>query len=486
MGEYLSRFLEIKNVLYSQNTSKAYNLLKQLLLDINNDFVTSNDVRDKIYMSTTIEKLLPVLNDLKNDNLSNNVIKMFDLDVSKFSITSKDKEKEELEKPFIKKQEDKTNVYESFKKDESYEKHISKHEKANKKRNVLVPLTLNDYIGQEKAKEVLSIAITAAKMKDSCLSHMLICSPYGIGKTTLANIVANEMEMPFVTVNAVALKDVKSLMNFFEKINERCVIFIDEIHKLSKSIQTVLLTIITDYVVDYINEAGDNIHIDLPEFTIIGATTQAGELLKPFINRFTLLELTDYTEEEKRKMVKSKFVALEYGVTEGAITDIANRCRGIPRTIETFVKGLTDLALTKSTDLINLKLCEEYFDINDIDENGLTKNDLMILKIIVDSNKPLGLITIESKSGIQKEDIEYRYEPYLLKLKLIEKTEKGRVATQKGYEYIYPTAPSEDNDDNNKLSEENKLLEIDKILNGSINEENKMITFIPENDNNLN
>ena len=94
MGEYLSRFLEIKNVLYSQNTSKAYNLLKQLLLDINNDFVTSNDVRDKIYMSTTIEKLLPVLNDLKNDNLSNNVIKMFDLDVSKFSITSKDKEKE--------------------------------------------------------------------------------------------------------------------------------------------------------------------------------------------------------------------------------------------------------------------------------------------------------------------------------------------------------------------------------------------------------
>ena len=300
MGEYLSRFYEIKEAINQGNTNKAYLMLKDLLLNINDDFIASNDVKDKLFMSTTIEKLLPSLNDLKNNTISNEVVKMFDIDLNTFT-----------------KKEDKVVGVENYDQKENQtvdklvnestnnsEKPVCKVSKINKKRNILVPLTLDDYIGQEKAKEVLSIAINAAKIKDSCLSHMLICSPYGIGKTTLANIVANEMEMPFVTVNAVALKDVKSLMNFFEKINDRCVIFIDEIHRLSKSIQSVLLTIITDYVVDYINEAGDNIHVDLPEFTLIGATTQAGELLKPFINRFTLLELTDYTDEEKKQIVK--------------------------------------------------------------------------------------------------------------------------------------------------------------------------------------
>ena len=305
-------------------------------------------------------------------------------------------------------------------------------------RKELSPLMLDDYIGQEKAKASLRISIKAAKKEDRVLGHLLICSSYGLGKTTLANIIANEMDMPFFTVNATNLKDTKSLSLFFSKIKESCIIFIDEIHSLKNDVQTVLLSILTDFAVSYINEAGEEQTFELPPFTLIGATTQAGELLKPFINRFTILELVDYTEEEKEVIVRSKFAKLNYEITPDAVKDIAKRSRGVPRTIETYAKGIKDIALTQDATLITKNLTEQYFTMYDIDEYGLNKNDRLVLQVLADASKPLALITLESKTGIQKEDLAYRYEPYLIKLGFIDKTERGRVITQKGLQYIRP------------------------------------------------
>ena len=309
-------------------------------------------------------------------------------------------------------------------------------------RRTLAPLMLDDYIGQEKVKTGLRISIKAAKKENRPLSHMLICSPYGLGKTTLANIIANEMEMPFFSVNATNVKDVKSLSMYFSKITESCMIFIDEIHSLKNDVQTILLSILTDYVVSYINEAGEEIKHELPPFTLIGATTQAGELLKPFLNRFTVLELVEYTDEEKRIIVKSKFEKMKYKITDEAIEDVSKRSRGVPRTIETFAKGIKDIALNEDAEIITEEITKKYFDMYDIDEYGLGTYDLSILKALAQSNKPLALITIESKTGIQKEDIAYRYEPYLIKLGFMEKTERGRVITEKGKRYIDPNATS--------------------------------------------
>ena len=275
-------------------------------------------------------------------------------------------------------------------------------------------------------------------MENRALGHLLICSPYGLGKTTLANIIANEMDMPFFTVNATNLKDTKALTLFFTKIKESCIVFIDEIHSLKNDVQTVLLSILSDYAVSFIDDAGEEQSFELPPFTLIGATTQAGELLKPFLNRFTILELVDYTEEEKEIIVRSKFAKLGYEITPEAVADVARRSRGVPRTIETFAKGIRDIALTEDTKLVTKALSEKYFVMYDIDALGLNKNDLQILHILAEAKKPLALITLESKTGIQREDLAYRYEPYLLKLGFIDKTERGRILTQKGREYIFP------------------------------------------------
>jgi Holliday junction DNA helicase RuvB len=302
----------------------------------------------------------------------------------------------------------------------------------------MIPLTLDDYIGQEKAKRSLRISIAAAKKTGTPLAHLLICSPYGLGKTTLANIIANEVGMPFFNVNATNLKDVRSLSLYFSKIQDSCIIFIDEIHTLKKEVQTVLLSIMTDFTVNFIDENGEEQHYDLPQFTLIGATTQAGELLKPFLNRFAVLELEDYTDDEKHILVESKFKKLGYEATEEAIDAISRRCRGVPRTIETYAKGIIDVALTRDETVITEETTDIYFEIHEIDDNGLTKNDIKILKILDEAAKPLALVTIESKSGIQKEDIEYRYEPYMIKLGLMDKTDRGRIITRKGIKYLHP------------------------------------------------
>ncbi len=484
MGEYLALLNKIKTAVYARDCATATTDLKKLLNSLNLDYNSAKSLVERERAKSVIVKLLPVLNDLKKNDISQTVISGLKLDASKIAPSLDDLFGNKLDSSVFGFSSSTTPIYqnpthvspEPVKQNDTFAsqptsstssivKPSAQNDEPGKRkhgsRRTLAPLMLDDYIGQEKAKAGLRISIKAAKKEDRPLSHILICSSYGLGKTTLANIIANEMDMPFFSVNATNLKDVKSLSLYFSKIEESCIVFIDEIHSLKNDVQTVLLSILTDYAVSFINEAGEEITYELPPFTLIGATTQAGELLKPFLNRFTVLELLDYTEEEKAVIVRSKFEKMGYQITDGAVTDIARRSRGIPRTIETFAKGIKDIALNEDTEMITEEITEKYFTMYDIDALGLGVNDLKILKILAEAPKPIALITMESKTGIQKEDIAYRYEPYLIKLGFMDKTDRGRVITEKGRQYVdpayVPCAQEESVEEENSTEEETVL-----------------------------
>ena len=438
MGEYLQQYYIIIDYLYDNKIEFAAKSLQLLLNKINQEMIETNNKKEKELAKNAIIKLLPVLDDLKKGLISDKVIEILKLDHSK--LPNQKKEGDIKLDEIIHEEEaqvDNSVENDQIQDDIINDELIDEEQYMNPlDRKPLSPKTLDDYIGQEKAKKSIKISINAAKKENRVLDHLLICSPYGLGKTTLANIIANEMNLPFFSVNAVNLKDTKSLSLYFSKVKKSCIIFIDEIHSLKNDVQTVLLSILTDFHVSFIDDKGVENNFNLPPFTLIGATTQAGELLKPFLNRFAILELVDYTTEEKEIIVKSKFNKLGYEVTGEVLSAVAVRSRGIPRTIETFVKGIRDIAINYETNNIDMNIVNEYFLMVEIDDLGLGKNDLAILNALKEANHPLALITLESKTGIQKEDLAYRYEPYLLKLGFIEKTERGRIITEKGLKYI--------------------------------------------------
>lgn len=456
MGEYLNSLNKVIDKIYKKQINEAKSELQKLLNVINADMIASNNPQEKQRAKMAITKLLPALNDLKLGKVSDNVINIFSLDRSRLNesnVSFDDFFKSiEKEKPSQNKKKEDDFIIDcddlifnniSEVNEEPKEKTLVNNKSTSKLKKSLMqnkkplsPLLLDDYIGQEQAKKAIKIAIKAAKKEGRVLEHLLICSSYGLGKTTLANIIANEMDLPFFNVNATNLKDTKSLSLYFSKIEESCIIFIDEIHSLKKDVQTVLLSILTDYQVNMIDTDGEEQCYQLPPFTLIGATTQAGELLKPFINRFSILELVDYTDNEKEVIVRSKFSKLGYEITDDAVTTIAKRSRGVPRTIENFAKGIRDLAINNDVNTVDLSIANEYFDMNNIDELGLLKNDLKLLEVLASTDSPIGIVTLESKLGIQREDLEFRYEPYLIKLGLIEKTDRGRVITKSGREYL--------------------------------------------------
>lgn len=450
MGEYLTSLNKVKDKIYKKQINDAKSELQRLLNVINTDMIASNNLQEKQRAKMAITKLLPALNDLKLGKVSENVINILSLDRTKLneSNVSFDDFFKSIEQEKTTQNKKKEDDFIIDCDDLIFDNHVETiEEKSSKitnkpKKNLmqnkkpLSPLLLDDYIGQEQAKKAIRIAIKAAKKEERVLEHLLICSSYGLGKTTLANIIANEMDLPFFNVNATNLKDTKSLSLYFSKIDESCIIFIDEIHSLKKDVQTVLLSILTDYQVNMIDNDGEEQSHQLPPFTLIGATTQAGELLKPFINRFSILELVDYTDDEKEVIVRSKFEKLGYEITDDAVTTIAKRSRGVPRTIENFAKGIRDLAINNDVNTVDISLVTEYFDMNNIDELGLLKNDLKLLEVLSSADSPIGIVTLESKLGIQREDLEFRYEPYLIKLGLIEKTDRGRIITKSGREYL--------------------------------------------------
>lgn len=446
MGEYLTLFTQAKTYIYGGRTDAARDVLKKLLNSLNFDLQAAKTAAEREKIKKAIIRLLPALDELKQGRASDACVYAFSLDRSRMPAYGTGGAPYIPPKPANPAPYTPSAPTEPAPAAPAQKPPAAAKGRTGRTVNVMCPLTLDDYIGQEKAKKSLRISIGASKKTGRALAHLLICSPYGLGKTTLANIIANEMDIPFFNVNATNLKDVKALSLYFSKIEQSCIVFIDEIHTLKKDVQTVLLSIMTDFAVSFINDAGEEERYELPQFTLIGATTQAGELLKPFLNRFAVIELEDYTKEEKLVLVKSKIEKMGYTAEEDAVFEIARRCRGIPRTIETYVKGIIDVMLMREETIVTKETACLYFEIHEIDGLGLTKNDIKILQILDEAEKPLALITLESKSGIQREDVEFRYEPYLLKLGLIDKMERGRVITKKGRKYLHPDEPDEGGD----------------------------------------
>lgn len=482
MGEYLTLYTKVREDICNGRTSEACASLKKLLNFLNADYVVAGP-GERGKLRKAIERLLPALQDLKTGWVSPTVVNALDLDPARFATKTQTGraepgcvsqgrsagsdvcdfphgERAETGTFGIPNQSEKADgsaqAGEAEKADAAYSadpQRGGKGAKTYRPKNSLSPLTFDDYVGQERVKRSLRITLAAAKKAGELPVHLLICSPYGFGKTTLANIIANEAGLPFFTVNAANLKDVRSVLLFFSKLEQTGIVFIDEIHTLKKEVQTALLSVMTEFAVRMVDEEGMQQTYEVPPFMLIGATTQAGELLKPFVNRFSVIELEEYTEEEEYALAHAKLKKLGFTASEEAVAEIVRRCRGVPRTIGIFAKGAADVALAHDKTTVGREETDLYFELQGIDEIGLTKNDLLIMRILAAAEKPLALVTLESKSGIQHEDVEYRIEPYLLKLGFIEKTERGRIITQAGREYVgngIPVPERAENEQGNK------------------------------------
>ncbi len=306
----------------------------------------------------------------------------------------------------------------------------------------LRPRSLDDYIGQEKVKENLKIYIEAAKKRNEALDHVLLYGPPGLGKTTLAGIIANEMGVNFRVTSGPAIEKPGDLAALLTNLNEGDVLFIDEIHRLSRAVEEVLYPAMEDNALDIIIGKGPSarsIRLDLPHFTLVGATTRAGQLSAPLRDRFgVVLRLELYSPEELGKIVTRSANILGIGIENEGALEIASRSRGTPRIANRLLKRSRDFAEvvgngTISSDSANLALSRM-----EIDKLGLDNIDRLLLTSMIKNYNggPVGLETIAATIGEESVTIEDVYEPYLLQLGFISKTPRGRVVTPAGYNHL--------------------------------------------------
>ncbi len=306
----------------------------------------------------------------------------------------------------------------------------------------LRPRSIDDYIGQEKVKENLKIYIAAAKKRNEALDHVLLYGPPGLGKTTLAGIIANEMGVNFRVTSGPAIEKPGDLAALLTNLNEGDVLFIDEIHRLSRAVEEVLYPAMEDNALDIIIGKGPSarsIRLDLPHFTLVGATTRAGQLSAPLRDRFgVVLRLELYSPEELGKIVSRSANILGIGIEKEGALEIASRSRGTPRIANRLLKRSRDFAEvvgngTISADTANLALSRM-----EIDKLGLDNIDRLLLTSMIRNYNggPVGLETIAATIGEEAITIEDVYEPYLLQLGFISKTPRGRVVTPAGYNHL--------------------------------------------------
>ena len=306
----------------------------------------------------------------------------------------------------------------------------------------LRPKTLNDYIGQDKAKDNLKVYIDAAKLRGESLDHVLLYGPPGLGKTTLSNIIANEMGVNIRVTSGPAIEKQGDLVAILTGLENGDVLFIDEIHRLSRSIEEVLYPAMEDYSVDIIigkGPAARSIRIDLPKFTLVGATTRAGQLTSPLRDRFgVLLKLELYTPEELSTIVKRSAKILGISITEDGALEIASRSRGTPRIANRLLKRVRDFAIVMGDGIINCEIARYALQKLEIDELGLDSLDRRMLETIIRfyNGGPVGLDTIAATIGEEAITIEDVCEPYLLQIGFLSRTPKGRCVTPLAYEHL--------------------------------------------------
>ena len=306
----------------------------------------------------------------------------------------------------------------------------------------LRPQFLNEYIGQEKIRKNLKVYIDAAKFRNESLDHVLFYGPPGLGKTTLCNIIANEMGTNLKVTSGPAIEKPGDMAAILNNLNEGDVLFVDEIHRLNRQVEEVLYPAMEDFAIDIIigKEAGArSIRLDLPKFTLVGATTRAGLLTAPLRDRFGVVQkLEFYTTDELKEIVMRSSTVLGVEIDESGAVEIARRSRGTPRLANRLLKRVRDFAQVKYNGVIDKKVADYALDILDVDKLGLDNNDRMILLTIIEKfgGGPVGLNTLSAALGEDAGTLEDVYEPYLLMNGLINRTPGGRVATENAYIHL--------------------------------------------------
>ena len=306
----------------------------------------------------------------------------------------------------------------------------------------LRPQCLDDYIGQEKAKSILKIYIEAAKQRHDSLDHVLFYGPPGLGKTTLAGIIANEMGVNMKVTSGPAIEKPGEMAAILNNLQEGDLLFVDEIHRLNRQVEEVLYPAMEDFAIDIMIGKGStarSVRLDLPHFTLVGATTRAGLLTAPLRDRFGMIHHMEfYTEDELKLIIKQSAKVLNVKIEDAGATELARRSRGTPRLANRILKRVRDFAQVKYNGVITETVAHTALDLMDVDTLGLDRVDRNILVTIIEKfgGGPVGLDTLAASIGEDAGTIEDVYEPYLLMKGLIDRTPRGRVATQIAYTHL--------------------------------------------------
>ena len=307
------------------------------------------------------------------------------------------------------------------------------------------PRLIDEYIGQTEVKENMKVFIEAAKIRGEALDHVLLYGPPGLGKTTMAYIIANELNVNIKTASGPSIEKSGDLAAVLSSLEPGDVLFIDEIHRMPRFIEEILYPAMEDFSLDIIigtEGSTRNIKIDLPPFTLVGATTKAGDLTSPLRDRFGIVnKLQYYTEEELTQIVKRTSKVLETDIDDEAAKELATRSRGTPRIANKLFRRVRDFALVEGKNTIDLEVTQKALDRLKIDKIGLDETDKEILLTIIEkfNGGPVGIDTLATSVGEEVSTIEDMYEPYLIQIGMLKRTSRGRIATQKAYEYFKKT-----------------------------------------------
>ena len=306
----------------------------------------------------------------------------------------------------------------------------------------LRPQTLKEYVGQSDLKENLEVFIAAAKMRDEALDHVLLYGPPGLGKTTMAYILANEMGTNIKTTTGPSIEKAGDLAAILASLQEGDVLFIDEIHRLPKIVEEVLYSAMEDFYIDIVvgkEEGAKSIRLDLPPFTLVGATTRAGAISSPLRDRFGITsKLNYYTTEELSQIVRRTAKVYNSGIEEEAVAEIAKRSRGTPRIANRLFRRVRDFAMVRNDGVIDLSITKEALEKLKVDSLGLDDVDIRYLRGIIERFKggPVGVEAIASAIGEEAITLEDVNEPYLLQIGFINRTARGRMVTEKAYRHL--------------------------------------------------